>query len=554
MRPTVTVSYAQSLDGRIATVTGESKWISGDETLEFAHILRRDSDAVLVGIGTILTDDPELSCRLPGNPPSPLRIVLDSRLRIQRESKICRTITDYPTVVFTGTDTDTEKRSRLEASGIRVFPVRRPSPSGGLDLEAVLDKLGGIGVTSLFVEGGSRVITSFLRHGLVDRLIVVCAPVVIGEGKSAIGDLGVKALTEAIRGKTRGVRRAGDDIIWEVDLRASSKMGTGLEKSKSAGGETARAVFFTAPKRVEVREVPLKPGDSRIPVESRCIGISHGTELHFYRGSFVRGRSEDAVEGMDEVLDYPLRYGYMNSGDASYPDGTVRRVFAFYPHQDRFYADPDSLIGIDDTELSYEDIALYPSMETAYTIALDTAPLPGEEVVIFGLGMIGLLTAEILSLNRSIRLTAVEPRGERSARGRTLGIRCLDSLPIDGSADKVVDTVGTEETLAAAMRCLRHEGTLVEAAWTGERVTGVELGKDFHRKRLVIKASQVSHIPGSLLARWDGKRRSSSVIEMLKVIRPSKYITGRYPLMDAAEAFERIDREEEDDFQVVLLP
>jgi threonine dehydrogenase-like Zn-dependent dehydrogenase len=186
--------------------------------------------------------------------------------------------------------------------------------------------------------------------------------------------------------------------------------------------------------------------------------------------------------------------------------------------------------------------------------------------MIFGLGMIGLLTAEILSMNRSITLTAVERRNNRAEGGRRLGIDVLQSPPGDARFDRVIDTVGSEETLAGAMGCLRLEGTLIEAAWTGNRITGVELGKDFHRKRLTVKASQVSHIPGILLSRWDRERRSARVIEMLKAIRPSKYIGLRYPLEDASAAFERIDRgsgeggeggkggKGEEDLQIVLVP
>lgn len=217
--PRVTVSYAQSLDGRIATAAGESRYISCPATLRLAHRLRRDNEAILVGIGTVLRDDPELSCRLRGCP-SPLRVVLDSRLRLPADSRIACTAGRLPTVVFCADSSDPEQARRrgiLEGLGLRVVAVA-PAADGTLPPGAVLQWLGGQGLRSLFVEGGGRVITSFLRAGVVRRLLVVVAPLLIGEGVSAVGDLGVVSLREALRPRRCRVRRLGRDRVWELDL------------------------------------------------------------------------------------------------------------------------------------------------------------------------------------------------------------------------------------------------------------------------------------------------------------------------------------------------
>jgi 5-amino-6-(5-phosphoribosylamino)uracil reductase len=215
--PRITVSYAQSLDGRIATATGDSRWISGPSTLRLAHRLRRDHEALLVGIGTVLRDDPQLTCRLPGRRSrSPARVVLDSTLRLPPDSRLARGAGELPTLVFT-VGAPAARRSALEALGVRVVESP-PDPEGRIDLRGVLEHLAGLGYASLFVEGGARVITSFLRQHLVHRLLVVVAPLLIGEGVQAVGDLGVRALAEALRPARCRVRRFGAERVWELEF------------------------------------------------------------------------------------------------------------------------------------------------------------------------------------------------------------------------------------------------------------------------------------------------------------------------------------------------
>jgi len=223
--PRVTLSYAQSLDGRIATATGDSRWISGPSTLRLAHRLRRDHEALLVGIGTVLRDDPQLTCRLPGRPScSPARVVLDSALRLPPDCRLARSAGELPTLVFTAgapaagsSRCGMARRSALEARGVRV--VESPTdPEGQVPLRWALEHLAGLGYASLLVEGGARVITSFLRQRLVHRLLVVVAPLLIGEGVQAVGDLQVRALSEALRPRRFRVRRYGEDRVWELEF------------------------------------------------------------------------------------------------------------------------------------------------------------------------------------------------------------------------------------------------------------------------------------------------------------------------------------------------
>ena len=215
-RPRVLVSFAQSLDGRIATCSGDSQWISGSETLTLAHQLRRDSDAILVGIGTVLRDDPELSCRLPGVQRSPLRVILDSRLQLPERSKIVQSASRFRSVVITAPGSRPARRRRLEEQQITVLET--PRAEDGIDLAAALRTLAELGVRSVLVEGGSAVITSFVRRRLVDRMIVVIAPLIIGDGTQAVGDLGFEQLEQAIRLKPQAPRQYGADLVWELEF------------------------------------------------------------------------------------------------------------------------------------------------------------------------------------------------------------------------------------------------------------------------------------------------------------------------------------------------
>jgi GTP cyclohydrolase II len=213
-RPHVVLKYAQTLDGRIATATGDSKWISGEDERAVSHALRAACDAVLVGVGTVITDDPQLTVRMvPGA--SPVRVVLDSTLRTPSAARILDD--DAATVLFTTADASVARRHELRSRhvGIRVAPAG----PGGVDVGAVLADLRGSGVRSLLVEGGARVITSMLAGGLVDRLIVSVAPKIVGAGTEAVGDLGIATVAAGVRLTNRSLHVMADDLLiaWDVN-------------------------------------------------------------------------------------------------------------------------------------------------------------------------------------------------------------------------------------------------------------------------------------------------------------------------------------------------
>lgn len=218
-RPLLTLKVAASLDGRTATHSGDSKWITGEQARRFGHLLRASHDAIMVGSGTALADDPSLTCRLPGlATASPTRIVVDSGLRLTTNSNLAKTARDVPTWIVCGEACDISRRKDLEDAGVQVMEVRR-GPDGRLALDAVLSALGDQGVTRLFVEGGAALATGLLRENLVDQLAWFAAPMMIGnDGLASIAGLGVERVSDASRWRVMARRSWQDDSL--VMLRA----------------------------------------------------------------------------------------------------------------------------------------------------------------------------------------------------------------------------------------------------------------------------------------------------------------------------------------------
>jgi diaminohydroxyphosphoribosylaminopyrimidine deaminase/5-amino-6-(5-phosphoribosylamino)uracil reductase len=213
-RPMVTVKLATSLDGRLATHTGESQWITGETARLEGHRLRADHDAIMVGAGTAFADDPSLTCRLPGyEDRRPVRIVLDSRLRLSLTSKLVITASEAPTWLMTLAEADPLRRRALTDLGVEVLDVP-PADVGHPDIGQALQLLGGRGLTRLLVEGGGRLVASLLAIGAVDRLVWFRAPIVIGgDGIPAAAPIGVDRLAQAPRWRRIGQVELGDDVM-----------------------------------------------------------------------------------------------------------------------------------------------------------------------------------------------------------------------------------------------------------------------------------------------------------------------------------------------------
>jgi GTP cyclohydrolase II len=212
-RPYVVLKYAQTVDGRIATRRGDAKWISSEAERRISHGLRAACDAVLVGVDTAIIDDPQLTVRMvPGS--SPLRVVLDSTLRLPSTARLLDNRAG--TVVITTESSSEKRRAALRERAVGVHVV--DAGPRGVDLASALQTLLALGVGSLLVEGGARVITSFFAEKLVDRLVLGIAPTIMGAGIDSVGDLGVASVAESVRLTNRSVHQAGDDLLVAADV------------------------------------------------------------------------------------------------------------------------------------------------------------------------------------------------------------------------------------------------------------------------------------------------------------------------------------------------
>ena len=213
-RPLVTMKIAATLDGRTATHKGESQWITGDEARARGHLLRAQSDAIMIGSGTALIDDPMLTCRLPGlEDRSPIRIVVDSRLSLPLTGKLVASAGDIPLWLLTRTGNPPERRAALGECGVEVIEVG-PGPDGTVDLSAGLRELGERGLTRLLVEAGGHLAAALLRQDLVDRLAWFRAPMLIGgDGLPAAVSFGTDNLADAPRWRLLSAASLGTDMV-----------------------------------------------------------------------------------------------------------------------------------------------------------------------------------------------------------------------------------------------------------------------------------------------------------------------------------------------------
>ena len=215
--PFVIIKCAATLDGRIATRTGDSKWVTGEKVRRYVHRLRHAVDAILVGIGTIHADNPNLTTRLDSKKGvDPIRIVLDTRLSISPDARILKLDSNSDTILVTGNTVSEAKKKRVVKKGVRL--IEQPVKNDQIDMKPLMVRLGSMGITSLLVEGGSRVIASAFSSGIVDKALFFYAPKILGgdDGIPICRGPGPQLMKDCIRAKNIRVRRFDDDVMIEA--------------------------------------------------------------------------------------------------------------------------------------------------------------------------------------------------------------------------------------------------------------------------------------------------------------------------------------------------
>lgn len=335
-------------------------------------------------------------------------------------------------------------------------------------------------------------------------------------------------------------------------------------------GEVKRqTLYFTAPGQVELREETLPElGAEEVLVETVCSAISAGTEMLVYQGHFPRDIETDSlISSLRGSLEYPLAYGYACVGKIRETGPQVDKsmrdqlVFAFQPHTSHFIANPDSFFPIP-RSIAPETACFLPNTETAINLVQDAAPIFGECVLVLGQGVVGLLTAALLSefpLETLVTADCFELRRNSSPVPDRLS---LDPYSpnfhkeamrlLNGSADLTFELSGRPETLNDALAITGFCGRIVIGSWYGEKRAEIDLGGAFHRSRIKLISSQVSTLAPELSGRWNKARRFNTAWKALERIKPEKWITHRFAISDAEKAYQLLDQNPQETIQVIF--
>src|SRR5277367_1199274 len=287
----------------------------------------------------------------------------------------------------------------------------------------------------------------------------------------------------------------------------------------------ARALFHTAPRCVEIRELPVpRPAAGEVLVRTVCSGISSGTERLVYRGEVPADFAlDDTIDALTGTFSYPFAYGYACVGEVA---ESGQAVFAFHPHQDIFAARASELIalpGIDPASAT-----LLPLVETALQVTLDAGTGYRDRVIVLGAGVLGLLTAE--------------PQEWRRAVASSLGVTTAAPAElVNEEVPLVIDASGNPDAPAMALDMLAHEGTLLVASWFGTKPVVLPLGGAFHRRRLTIRSTQVSTVPARQSGTWTRSRRRQEAVALLTELPLAQLCTDVFDFGHADEAFRAVD-------------
>ena len=335
------------------------------------------------------------------------------------------------------------------------------------------------------------------------------------------------------------------------------------------------SVIFEKPHAVVVRAETLRePAANEILIKTRYSAISPGSELLVYRGEFPHQLQVDAeIKALSDPFRYPLKYGYISVGEVVATGAGVnkewlgRPVFCFHPHESH-YAKPLNEIMPIPEGIDMMAALFLPNMETAVNFMMDGRPLIGERTVIFGQGIVGLLTAALLAQFPLDRLITLDRHAIRRRASLDMGAHhsldpesatwasdlaeILNTDSADGDADLIYELSGNPQALNQAVTIAGFGARIVIGSWYGTKQATLDLGGHFHRNRIQLISSQVSTLPPSFSGRWTKKRRLETAWSMIRKIRPAQFITHQYPLRQAHQAFELLDKNPQEAIQVIF--
>ena len=335
------------------------------------------------------------------------------------------------------------------------------------------------------------------------------------------------------------------------------------------------SVIFAEPYRIELDQSDIPaPGDEEVLIKARISAISPGTEMLVYRGQLGAGTQTDTtIPELAHPFAYPLAYGYACVGQIVEVGQSVdtkwlgQTVFCFHPHESYFISRLDSLISLPG-ELEPADAVFLATMETAVNFLMDGRPVIGESVVLFGLGIVGLLTAALLARLPLNSFIAFDPYQLRREKAKEVGtpqvlnpeapedlneaIKNLKRHSGSQGADLIYELSGNPAALNQAIAVAGFDSRIVVGSWYGAKKTDLDLGTSFHRNRIRLISSQVSTLAPRFSSRWTKKRRIKVALEMLRELNPARFITHRFDVQQAKEAYHLLDQNPKEAIQVVL--
>lgn len=334
-------------------------------------------------------------------------------------------------------------------------------------------------------------------------------------------------------------------------------------------------MLFTRPGKIDYQEQDLPPlSEGHVLVQSLASAISPGSELLVYRGQVPDDVPvDDQLPHLEGQLSFPLKFGYAIVGrvveiGADVPDAwTDQPVFAFHPHADYFHSAPSFLLPIP-KDLPLDQALFFPNMETALNFLHDGQPLLGEQVLVLGQGIVGLLTTSLLARLPLASLIAMDnyPLRQRAAL-KAGALACLDPSEHDSveelrsllqrdspysGADLVYELTGEPAALETAVAACGYSGRVVVGSWYGTKSAHLNFGTHFHRHRIQLISSQVSTLRPALRGRWNKARRAQFVWDLLETYRPAQFITHRIPFEQADQAYAILDQRPQEAIQVIL--
>jgi 2-desacetyl-2-hydroxyethyl bacteriochlorophyllide A dehydrogenase len=335
-----------------------------------------------------------------------------------------------------------------------------------------------------------------------------------------------------------------------------------------------RSLYFTGT-GVHIHDESFDgPAPGELLVRTLCSAISPGTEMLVYRCQVPRDMPVDeTIPALPGTFSYPLKYGYdlvgtvVDVGQGLSPSWNGTNVFAFHPHESHFLAAPSELVPVPDG-IDADDALFVPTMETALTLLMDGRPLVGEQVIVFGQGIVGLLTTTLLAHIPLTALVTVDRYPFRRQASLSAGAHAAldpDEPGVESrlqelvspmghhqGADLVYELSGSPAALDHAVAATGFSGRVVVGSWYGTKQVTLNLGTGFHRRRISVLSSQVSHIAPEFTGRWTTARRLAVVWDLIARLKPARLITHRYPFTKASEAYRMLDTHPEESLQTVL--